>query len=612
MQDIQHLSEIARRLRVHIVESTTAAGSGHLTSSLSAVELMAVLMFGGYFRYFIDNPQHPNNDRLIFSKGHASPLFYSLWAVAGAIRSEELLTLREFGSRLEGHPTMAFPYTEVPTGSLGQGLSIGLGMALNAQYLDKLPYKTYVLLGDSEIAEGSNWEAMEVAAYYKLRNFVGIIDVNRLGQRGETMYGHDVENYRVKIEAFGWETAVIDGHDLQEVVGAFKKAQEATKPFMIIARTIKGKGIAMVEDKDNWHGKALSKDEAKEALKTFGPADMSIVGSVVQPERLEKHTAMEARAIEIDASYAAPLSTRKAYGHALVEMFPAHPDMVVLDAETSNSTYADGFLKAHPDRFFEMFIAEQNMVGVAVGMALRGKVPFISTFSAFLSRAYDQFRTAQYSGAHINVAGSHCGVSIGEDGATQMGLEDIAMFRSLLNSTVLYPADHISAEKLTNEMISTKGISYIRTTRGNTETIYKESDTFPIGGSKTLHHSKNDQLTIITAGITLYEALQAYEDLLSEGINVRVIDLYSIKPIDTETLHKAARETGAILTVEDHYEAGGIGEAVATALSGTTAKTFSLAVRKLPRSGKPHELLEYEEISATAIILKVKQILNGK
>jgi len=612
MQNIEHLNAITRRLRVHILESTTKAGSGHLTSSLSAVELMTVLMFGGYFRYFIDNPKHPNNDRLIFSKGHASPLFYSLWATSGAFPAEELLTLREFGSRLEGHPTNAFPYTEVPTGSLGQGLSIGLGMALNAQYLDKLPYKTYVLLGDSELAEGSNWEAMEVAAYYKAKNLVGVLDVNRFGQRGETMLGHDVENYKQKIESFGWGVEVVDGHDIEQIDKAYKKAQEATRPFMIVARTLKGKGISMVEDKDGWHGKAMSKEESVIALKEFGKVDMTVSGKVVQPENLEPHKAMKDKAIELDASYVAPLSTRKAYGHALVEMYPEHPEMVVLDAETGNSTFSETFAKAHPDRFFEMFIAEQNMVGVAVGLALRGKIPYIASFSAFLSRAFDQLRTAQYSGAHINVAGSHCGVSIGEDGASQMGLEDIAMFRTLLNSTVLYPADHIATEQLTKAMATCEGIAYIRTTRGNTETLYKPEDTFPIGGSKTLRHSKDDKITLVAAGITLYEALQAYEDLLGEDINVRVIDLYSIKPLDVETLKKAAKETEAIITIEDHYVAGGIGEAVATALSENGAKVHMLAVRKMPRSGKPHELIEYEDISATAIITKVKEILNGR
>lgn len=612
MQDIDSLRALTRRLRIHILEATTQAGSGHLTSSLSAVELMTMLMFGGHFRSFIDNPKHPNNDRLIFSKGHASPLLYSLWAVAGAFPAEELLTLRSFGSRLEGHPTMAFPYTEAPTGSLGQGLSVGLGMALNAQYLDKLPYTTYVLLGDSELAEGSNWEAMEVAAYYKLRNLIGIVDVNRLGQRGETMHGHDVENLRLKIEAFGWEGITIDGHDMAQIDEAYKKAQKATKPCMIIARTLKGKGFSMVEDKDGWHGKAVSKEEAKAIKKEFGEVDMTIVGSIVQPEQREPNKDMISRSIELDESYTTPLSTRKAYGHALVEMFPAHPEMVVLDAETSNSTYADAFMKAHPSRSFEMFIAEQNMVGVALGLSLRGKMPFISTFAAFLSRAFDQLRVAQYAGAHINVAGSHCGVSIGEDGMTQMGLEDIAMFRTFLNSTVLYPADHVAAEKLTKEMAHTQGITYIRTTRGNTETLYDPKDTFPIGGSKVLRHSKNDCATIVAAGITLYEALQAYEDLLGEDIVVRVIDLYSIKPLDTETLHKAAKETGTIITVEDHYEAGGIGEAVASALAATDAKVHILAVRKMPRSGKPHELLEYEDISATAIITKVKDIVHGR
>jgi transketolase len=425
------------------------------------------------------------------------------------------------------------------------------------------------------------------------------------------MLGHDIENYRLKVEAFGWETTVVDGHDMRQIDEAYQKAQKATKPFMIIAKTLKGKGFPMVEDKDNWHGKAVSKEDSEKLLLEFGPVDMTVVGKIVQPERLEPHKDMEARAIEVDESYIGPLSTRKAYGHALVEMFPEHPEMVVLDAETSNSTFSDAFMKAHPDKFFEMFIAEQNMVGVAVGLALRGKMPFVSTFAAFLSRAFDQLRTAQYSGAHINVAGSHAGVSIGEDGATQMGLEDIAMFRTFLNSTVLYPADHVSAEKLTSEMAHTKGITYIRTTRGNTETLYDSKDDFPIGGSKVLRHSKNDVVTIVAAGITLYEALQAYEDLVSEDIIVRVIDLYSVKPLDSETLHKAAKETKAIITVEDHYEAGGLGEAVAAELADTNARVHILAVKKMPRSGKPHELLEYEDISATAIITKVKDILNG-
>lgn len=610
---MKNLKDIATRIRYLSIASTTRAGSGHPTSSMSATDLMTVLFFNNHFRFKIDDPHYHNNDRIIFSKGHASPLFYALWTVAGAVDESEIMTLREFGSRLEGHPTMAFPYTEVATGSLGQGLSVGVGMALNAQYLDKLPYKTYVLLGDSEMAEGSNWEAMQLAAHYKLDSLVGIIDVNRLGQRGETMYGHSLAEYVTKVEAFGWHAIEIDGHNLKEIDTAFAHIDEGKtpegKPVMIIAKTMKGKGVSFLENQNGWHGKTLSKKEADEAYIELGDFDHSVSGTIAQPE--ERAAAIyNPRKKTVKESYDSPLATRKAYGHSLVKLHDDYPDMVVLDAEVSNSTYSAEFKKAYPDRFFEMFIAEQNMVGVAAGLSARGKIPWVSTFASFFTRAVDQIRVSQYSESSINFVGSHAGVSIGEDGATQMGLEDIAIFRAILGSVVLYPADHMSQEKLSEKMMNHAGICYMRTTRMDTEPLYDHDETFEIGGSNVLKKSDEDSVTVIGAGITLYEALKAYKDLKQEGIMIRVIDLYSIKPIDEKTLQEAAVATKALLTVEDHFADGGIGGAVRKALSDRPVRVYSLAVTKMPKSGAPEELLEYEEISAKHIVSKVKDIMH--
>ncbi|OGH86719.1 MAG: transketolase, partial [Candidatus Magasanikbacteria bacterium RIFOXYB2_FULL_40_13] len=459
------LKEMAKLLRYYILISTTKAGSGHPTSSLSAVELMTALLFDGHFKFDAGNPKNPNNDRLIFSKGHASPLFYSLWAIASGLEEKDLLTLRQFNSPLEGHPTMAFPYTEAATGSLGQGLSVGAGMALNAKYLDNLPYKTYILLGDSEMAEGSVWEAIEFAAYYKLDNLIGIIDVNRLGQRGETKYGHNLKEYTKRIKAFGWETIEVDGHNLEKVSRAFKKANKIkNKPTMIIAKTIKGKGVSFIEDKNGWHGKTLSEELLKKALEELGeikkvnpapscgvltPAERCWIKIALKLPKSAKPKKYTPRAINnFDSNKADKVATRKAYGTGLVKAHQIYPNIVALDAEVSNSTGAATFKDAFPNRFFEMFIAEQNMVGVAIGLSARGKIPFVSTFSAFFSRAHDQIRMSQYSNSNIKFVGSHCGVSIGEDGSSQMGLEDIAMFRSINNSVVLYPSDAVSTEKL--------------------------------------------------------------------------------------------------------------------------------------------------------------------
>jgi transketolase len=604
------IEKLARLIRYYSLTATSEAGSGHPTSSLSAADLMSGLLFGGIFRFDSNNPDHPNNDRLIFSKGHASPLFYAQWAAAGIIPSEELMSLRKFGSRLEGHPTKAFHLTEAATGSLGQGLPIGVGMALNARYVDKLPYRTFVLLGDSEMAEGSQWEAIQLAAYYKLDNLIGILDVNRLGQRGETMYGHNLTAYNDRISSFGWETIVIDGHAIDEIQSAYERACAVeSRPVMIIAKTKKGQGVSFIADRDGWHGKAVKKDDLEKAVSELGEVDTKLRGAIAVPEdvRPERQTAVETEL----PSYSndAPAATRKAYGNALKRIFPAFPDMVVLDAEVSNSTYAEIFKVAYPDRFFEMFIAEQNMVGTALGFSTRSKIPFVSTFAAFFTRAYDQIRMGQYSDANIKFCGSHAGVSIGEDGASQMGLEDIAMFRAVHGSVVLYPSDAVSTEKLVEEMAKHRGISYMRTTRAETPVLYDNKDEFSIGGSSVLTSSKDDVITVIGAGITLHEALTAYEELKKEGIYIRVIDLYSIKPVDTDKLRLAAESTKAIITVEDHFPEGGIGEAVRSAITEEHIIVHSLAVRKMPKSGKPAELLEFEEISKDAIIHKVRSLL---
>ena len=610
MADGEQIARLAKLIRYFILISTTEAGSGHPTSSLSATDVMTCLLFGGTFRFDVDHPEHPNNDRLVFSKGHASPLLYALWAAAGKVSEEELMTLRTFGSPLEGHSTPAFRYADAATGSLGQGLSIGLGMALNAKYIDKLPYRTYVLLGDSEMAEGSQWEALQIAAYYKLDNLVGIIDGNRLGQRGETMYGHDMAAYERRVSAFGWETMMVDGHNIDDILDAYAKSANSTdRPVMIIAKTIKGKGVSFIEDKDGWHGKALDKGQLKQALAELGDVDKSLRGEIASPENLRLSAQQSQPAQKILYLADKPVATRKAYGNALARLFPKFPDMVVLDGEVSNSTHSDVFKERYPERFFEMYIAEQNMAGAALGLSSRGKVPFVSTFSAFLTRAFDQIRMSQYSGSNIKFCGSHAGVSIGQDGPSQMGLEDIAMFRTLLDSIVLYPSDAVSTEKIVEEAAKKKGIVYIRTTRKETPIIYKANEEFPIGGSKVLKQSDGDVAAVIAAGITLHEALAAYEELKKEGIFIRVVDFYSIKPADKETLRKAAHVSQAFITVEDHFAAGGIGETVRSLMADVDVPVHSLCVQKMPKSGTPEELLDYEEISKGAIIRKVKELI---
>jgi transketolase len=610
--DLSRIEKLAALIRHYILTATTNAGSGHPTSSLSAVELMAALFFGGIFRYDPDQPQHPNNDRLIFSKGHASPLLYALWVAAGKLTGEEMVdSYRKFGTTLEGHPTVTFPYVEAATGSLGQGLSVGVGMALNGKYLDKLPYRTYVLLGDSEMAEGSVWEAIEIATHYHLDNLVGIVDINRLGQRGETLLGHEVSAYATRTSAFGWETIPVDGHSLEEILAAYHRALAVTgRPVMILAKTIKGKGVSFIEDKNGWHGKALNREECDRALAELGEADLTVRGELARPQDLTPEVPRSVPVAPLDYPKNTPVATRKAYGNAMARLGPANHKIVSLDGEVSNSTMAEIFAKVCPDRFFEMYIAEQNMAGAGLGLAVRGKIPFVSSFAAFLTRAFDQIRMSQYSDPNIKFVGSHAGVSIGWDGPSQMGLEDLAMFRTLVDGAVLYPADAVSTERLVEEMVKHQGIMYLRTTREATPILYGPDEEFPLGGCKILRSSGQDRATVVSAGITLFEALEAWETLQKMGIFVRIIDLYSIKPIAVATLADAARQTGVVITVEDHYPEGGLGEAVRSALATVPVPVYCLAVNKKPKSGNPEELLEYEDISRGAIVRKVKELLG--
>jgi transketolase len=604
-------TKLAAQLRIDSIRCTTAAGSGHPTSSMSAADLMAVLLTD-HLRYDWDSPELPNNDSLIFSKGHACPLLYSAYKAVGAVSDEELLTLRKLGSRLEGHPTPDIPWVEAATGSLGQGLSVGVGDALAAKYLDKLPFRVWVILGDSEMAEGSVWEAFATASEYKLNNIVAIIDVNRLGQRGETMLGWNTGVYADRARAFGWNAIEIDGHNLDEISRAFKEAEASDKPTAIVARTKKGAGASLTADQSNWHGKALPAEEAEKAIAEIKQAagiegDSNIVIDTLKPEAGE-NSITAAQEVELPTyPLGEKVAARKAYGDALKAVGAADNAVVALDAEVSNSTYSEFFGKAYPDRFFEMFIAEQQMVSSAVGLQNRLRKPYCSTFAAFYSRAYDQIRMAAISQADIKFCGSHAGVSIGEDGPSQMALEDLAMFRAVHGSTVLYPSDATSTAALVAAMKDLKGISFIRTTREATPVLYEASESFPLGGSKT--HGDGTDATIIGAGITLHEGLKAAEQLKAEGINVRVIDLYSLKPVDVATLKKAAQETEKIVVVEDHWREGGLGDTVLAALAeaGVAAKSFKhLCVSKMPRSGPAMALLEDNGISTKDIVAIVK------
>jgi transketolase len=602
---LDFVGQVAQQIRVDGIRASTKAGSGHPTSSMSAADIIAVLA-ARHLRYDFDQPKLANNDHLIFSKGHASPLLYGLYKAAGAITDEELMTYRTHASRLQGHPTPIIPWVDVATGSLGQGIAIAVGVALAGKYLDELPFHVWVLCGDSELAEGSVWEALDKAGHYGLSNFTAIFDVNRLGQRGPTEYEWDLEVYRRRVEAFGGRAIVIDGHNLIEIDEALTSAREGgDRPSVIIARTVKGEGVTEVANKEGWHGKAFPPELADKAIEELGGIrDLRI--HVQPPEALES-TAANGTDSEVtlpEYKLGDKVATRKAYGDTLRALGARH-NVVALDGEVSNSTHADEFKDAYPGRFFEMFIAEQQMVASAVGLSVRGYIAFASTFAAFFSRAYDFIRMAGVSEVHLRLSGSHAGCEIGADGPSQMALEDIASLRAVHTSTVLYPSDAVSTAKLVAQMADLPGISYIRTTRGAYPVLYGNYEEFPVGGAKVVRQSDKDDVTLIGAGVTLHACLDACDRLAKTGITCRVIDLYSVKPIDTATLRQASAATGGrFVVVEDHYPQGGLGAAVmeAMALEPTPPRVTHLAVRSLPGSGTPEELMATAGIDADAIV----------
>ena len=598
---------LATQLRADSIRSTTEAGSGHPTSSMSAADILAVLL-SEYLHYDFDDPHNLTNDRLIFSKGHAAPLLYSVYKAAGAISDAEMMTLRKFGSRIEGHPTPILPWVDVATGSLGQGLPTGVGMAFSGKYLDKLPFKVWVLLGDSEMAEGSVYEALELGGHYGLSNLVAIIDMNRLGQRGPTMLEWHGEIYAARARAFGWHAIQVDGLDVDAVNGAFAEAVTSDKPVVIVAKTMKGAGVSFLADHEGWHGKALPPADAEKALAELGNPACNIIVKP-HPPRGGTPAATAAPATFAPPQYekGSKVATREAYGDALKALGAARPNVVALDGEVSNSTFADKFKKEYPDRFFEGYIAEQQLVSAAVGLQALGKIPFASTFAAFFTRDYDQIRMAAISQANIRLVGSHAGVSIGEDGPSQMAaLEDLAMIRSVHGSTVLYPSCATTTAHLTAQMATRKGIVYMRTTREKTNVLYGPEESFPIGGCKVLRQSNNDAACLIAAGITLHESLKAYDLLSEQGIAVRVIDLYTVKPIDAATVTKAASECrGNLFVIEDHWPEGGLGDAVLEIFggkSGVHPNVRRLAVKDMPTCGKPDEMLQRRRLASTPCI----------
>jgi transketolase len=614
--DLALAAELGQQLRVDSVRSSTSAGSGHPTSSMSAADLLAVLV-GRHFRYDWDNPDQPANDHLIFSKGHASPLLYSIFKAVGVISDEELMTgYRRYGSRLEGHPTPILPWVDVATGSLGQGLPDGVGVALAGKYLDELPYRVWVLCGDSEMAEGSIWEALDRASHYKLSNLIAIVDVNRLGQRGPTQLSWDLDTYSRRAEAFGARVFAIDGHDLPVIDRTIAHAGDLAgdKPTVIFARTLKGRGFSEVEDRENWHGKPLPEEMAERAIIELGGERNLIVRGPLPEKATRAPAASDGAAVKLPTyDLGQKIATRRAYGDALAAL-GARKDVVAMDGEVSNSTFADEFAQKYPERYFEMYIAEQQLVAAAVGFSVRGYRPFASTFAAFFTRAYDFIRMAAISQANIRLVGSHAGVEIGADGPSQMALEDLAMLRAVHGSTVLYPCDATSAAALTQAMADQSGISYMRTTRGSYPVLYAADETFPIGGSKVLRQADDDQVTLIGAGVTLHECLAAADQLKEEGISARVIDLYSVKPIDTATLRAAADATGGrLVLVEDHHPEGGLGSAVLDALTSdgrVELNVAHLAVREMPGSGTGEELLDGSGISANHITAAARDLLG--
>jgi transketolase len=612
----EQLRELGQQLRVDSIRSSTSAGSGHPTSSMSAADLLAVLI-GRHLRYDWNVPHEPANDHLIFSKGHASPLLYSVFKAVGVVSDDELMTeYRRFGSRLEGHPTPALPWVDVATGSLGQGLPYGVGIALAGRYLDKLPYRVWVLCGDSEMAEGSMWEALDKAGYYHLANLIVIIDVNRLGQRGPTELSWDLDSYARRAEAFGAHVLEVDGHDVADIDKALAHAGEpdADRPTVIVAKTEKGRGFSEVQDRENWHGKPLPADMAQRAIiELGGERNLQVSGLRPQPSGRPHRPEPGGQQVTMPTyTRGAKVATRKAYGDAL-KALGTRQDVVALDGEVSNSTFADEFAQTYPERYFEMFIAEQQMVAAAIGFSARGYRPFASTFAAFLTRAYDFIRMGSISQASICLVGSHAGIEIGADGPSQMGLEDLSMIRAVHGSTVLYPCDATSTAALVNHMSDQPGISYLRTTRGAYPVLYEDGEPFPIGGCKVHGSTPADQVTLIGAGVTLHQCIAAAAALRNDGIAARVIDLYSVKPVDTATLTVAARETGRFVLVEDHHAEGGLGEAVLEALAGLGLSGLAiahLAVTNMPGSGTTEELLDEAGISADHIATAARRLID--
>jgi transketolase len=612
MQALDNIHELAQQLRVDSIRSSTSAGSGHPTSSMSAADLMAVLM-ARHLRYDWQQPDNPANDHLIFSKGHASPLLYSMFKAAGVVSDDDLINrYRRFGSVLEGHPTPVLPWVDVATGSLGQGLPDGVGVALAGRYLDELPFHVWVLCGDSEMAEGSMWEAFDKASYYRLSNLTAIVDVNRLGQRGPTELGWDLDTYVKRVEGFGCHAIPIDGHDLGEIDKALGHAADADRPTVILARTRKGRGFSEIEDREGWHGRPLPAEMAERAIVELGgERHLTVTGPQPAPgtPRTRPNGEVSLPRYELGAKVA----TRLAYGQALAAI-GARGDVVALDGEVGNSTHSEEFAKKYPERYFEMFIAEQQMVAATVGLSVRGYVPFASTFAAFFSRAYDFIRMTAISNANIRLCGSHAGVEIGADGPSQMALEDLAMMRAVEGSTVLYPSDATSTAALVQEMAERTGIVYMRTTRGAYPVLYGPDEAFPVGGAKVVRSSPDDQVTLIGAGVTLHNCLDAADQLASDGIRARVVDLYSVKPIDTRTLLESAAATGdRLVVVEDHYPAGGIGGAVLEALNdaGHPVQVSHLAVSGLPGSGTPAELMQAAGISADRVVEAAHKLLGA-
>ncbi|MGW0911331.1 transketolase [Streptomyces sp. NPDC002784] len=596
------LVELGQQLRVDSVRASDAAGSGHPTSSMSAADLMAVLL-ANHFRYDFDRPAHPGNDRFVLSKGHASPLMYAAFKAAGVVEDAELLTFRKLGSALEGHPTpRRLPWVETATGSLGQGLPVGVGIALAGKRLDRSGYRVWVLCGDSELAEGSVWEAAEHASYEHLDNLTAVVDVNRLGQRGPTRHGHDLDAYARRFRAFGWHTIEIDGHDVDAIDRAYGEARSTTgQPTVILARTLKGKGVEAVEDREGLHGKPLK--SAEEAVAELGGRRDRVI-RVHEPAAARLLHAVEDGDVDLPQwPMGEEVATRDAYGKALAALGAGRGDVVALDGEVGDSTRAELFAKEHPDRYFECYIAEQQMVATAVGLSSRGWVPYAATFAAFLTRAYDFVRMASISGTGLNLVGSHAGVAIGQDGPSQMGLEDLAMMRAVHGSTVLYPCDANQTARLVATMAGLEGIRYLRTSRGEAPVIYGPDEEFPVGGSKVLRSSGADRMTLVAAGVTVHQALVAADALEREGIAARVIDLYSVKPVDRVVLRRAAEETGCLITVEDHREEGGLGDAVLDAfLDGRPVpRLVRLAVRTMPGSASPDEQLHSAGIDAESI-----------